>query len=180
MKIFIIRHGETSWNSKLLIQGLKDNPLNESGEAQSLHIKSFLVNQKIDYVYSSPLKRAYKTATLALDNPQIIINNYFSERDFGQLEGQDVKVFYETSNKSNLKNYEDDQTLLSRIKLGLNNLYANHQEDDTIAIFTHAHVLKSILILIDKLTYSYSTKIKNCAILEVEYINNKLLFKAIH
>ena len=29
MKLYIIRHGETAWNKKLLLQGQTDIPLNE-------------------------------------------------------------------------------------------------------------------------------------------------------
>ena len=31
MKLYIIRHGETAWNKKLLLQGQTDIPLNENG-----------------------------------------------------------------------------------------------------------------------------------------------------
>jgi len=31
--IYLVRHGETEWNEKKLIQGYEDIPLNKKGEA---------------------------------------------------------------------------------------------------------------------------------------------------
>ena len=38
MKIYVVRHGETDWNNKHLVQGLIDNPLNEKGREQAKNI----------------------------------------------------------------------------------------------------------------------------------------------
>ena len=46
MKIYIIRHGQTNWNKKGIIQGQKDIELNETGVKQAeKQIKVF--NEKI-------------------------------------------------------------------------------------------------------------------------------------
>ena len=39
MKLFIIRHGQTDWNKKGIIQGRTDIPLNEEGKKQALKTK---------------------------------------------------------------------------------------------------------------------------------------------
>lgn len=63
-RFYLIRHGETEWNSKGIYQGLTDIPLSEEGEKQALCLGKRFENPsiKLDAVYSSPLQRAIKTA----------------------------------------------------------------------------------------------------------------------
>ena len=90
-----VRHGQTDQNKLKKIQGQKDFPLNENGinEANALGEKLKKNHETFDYIFTSPLKRAYKTACilkdyLNLDDP--IIDEAFIERSFGICEGMDV------------------------------------------------------------------------------------------
>ncbi len=69
MKKFILfRHGETDLNAKKIFQGCGvDADLNENGRQQALELKEVLKPYKIQCVYTSPLKRAVSTASLAFD-----------------------------------------------------------------------------------------------------------------
>ncbi|PLV60025.1 histidine phosphatase family protein [Thermotoga sp. KOL6] len=60
MKLYLVRHGETSWNEKGLWQGIADVPLNERGRNQAKKLAERL--KKADAVYSSPLMRSFETA----------------------------------------------------------------------------------------------------------------------
>ena len=64
--LYIIRHGQTELNTKMLMQGRSDYPLNETGLAQAEESAGRLaaMGVKIDKVYTSPLKRAVRTARL--------------------------------------------------------------------------------------------------------------------
>ena len=64
--IYFARHGETSWNVKKMIQGIKDIPLNKKGEEQAMMIGEKLKNIKFDAVFSSDLIRAKRTAEIIL------------------------------------------------------------------------------------------------------------------
>lgn len=66
--IYFIRHGETDYNKQKIMQGWLDIPLNETGLEQARIAKENLKNLKIDEIYSSPLKRAYKTAEIINEN----------------------------------------------------------------------------------------------------------------
>ena len=64
--IFIIRHGQTELNSRMLLQGRSDHPLNETGRQQASEAGRLLRREGIVFtrVYSSPLIRAVQTAEL--------------------------------------------------------------------------------------------------------------------
>lgn len=88
MKIWLTRHGQTDLNKKKLMQGLTDAPLNERGIDQAKEARAAIGDVKFDAVYSSPLKRAIKTAEIIANVPrdEIIIDSRIIEVDFGKYE----------------------------------------------------------------------------------------------
>ena len=89
MELLIVRHGETLWNDKGLLQGQKDIELNENGREMARKLAGKLKDIPIDVVYSSPLKRAYETASLAIGDRDIpiITDDRIREIGFGEAEG---------------------------------------------------------------------------------------------
>ena len=61
-EIILARHGETEWNVEEVFRGRIDIELNETGIKQAELLAEYLSSTKIDAIYSSPLKRASKTA----------------------------------------------------------------------------------------------------------------------
>ena len=62
MEIILARHGETKWNVEEVFRGRTDIELNQTGIKQAELLAGYLSKRKIDAIYSSPLKRAVKTA----------------------------------------------------------------------------------------------------------------------
>ena len=62
MILYIIRHGETEWNKMGKMQGRTDISLSEDGRKLAQKTADGLKNVKFDYIFSSPLERAYETA----------------------------------------------------------------------------------------------------------------------
>ena len=60
--IILVRHGETEWNLAEIFRGRIDVGLNETGVKQAELLAEYLSDVKIESIYSSPLKRAVKTA----------------------------------------------------------------------------------------------------------------------
>lgn len=60
--LFVIRHGLTDFNTQNRYQGGTDNAINKVGRSQILAVAHTLANQNIDYLVSSPLKRAIQSA----------------------------------------------------------------------------------------------------------------------
>ena len=85
--IYIVRHGQTDWNLEGRNQGRTDIELNETGIKQAEEIAKTLAGKKFDVVFSSPLKRAYKTAEI-ISNNDIVLDERLIERCNGDLEGK--------------------------------------------------------------------------------------------
>ena len=95
----LVRHGETDWNARRLIQGSTDIPLNDTGRAQALdtagHLRSRLDDSPV-VVSSSDLSRARETASiiaqsLGVDAPRTYPQ--LRERGYGEAEGVGVEEF---------------------------------------------------------------------------------------
>ncbi len=63
-EIILVRHGETEWNVEEIFRGRIDIELNETGIKQAELLAEYLSDSKLDAIYSSPLKRALKTAEI--------------------------------------------------------------------------------------------------------------------
>jgi broad specificity phosphatase PhoE len=60
--LYLIRHGETTYNAEGRIQGQSDAPLSDLGHRQSQAAAESLAALPVEAVYSSPLSRAMETA----------------------------------------------------------------------------------------------------------------------
>lgn len=99
MEIYLIRHGETYWNKHRLLQGRSDIELNENGRALAGETGIALDDVNFDFIYSSPLIRAYETACLVRGhkNIQIIRDDRLMEISFGDYEGKDSRELFQNT-----------------------------------------------------------------------------------
>ncbi len=157
MKLYIIRHGETDYNQKKILQGKTNIPLNQTGIDQALKLKEKLKNISFDIVISSPLKRAIETASLIAPSQTIKIDARLEERDLGDYEGKAVKNY--TKQKKIYENYfenctlgsvEGIQDLMKRVQEMIQELRSAYPEK-TVLLVSHAgwinafvHTLKPI------------------------------------
>lgn len=90
MELYIIRHGETEWNSEQRLQGRSDIELNDYGIKLAQITSEALKDVKFDKIYSSPLKRAYRTAEILKRDRKIEIqtDDRLKEMCFGEYEGK--------------------------------------------------------------------------------------------
>ena len=108
-KLILLRHGQSKWNLENKFTGWKNVPLTEKGEMEAKKAGELIKknNIHIDFIFSSILERANKTAEIAIKeaNLQNLINNNkliltkhedLNERDYGDLVGLNKE---ETANK---------------------------------------------------------------------------------
>lgn len=98
-EILLIRHGETDWNVEKRLQGHIDIELNDRGRRQAEVLGSALAEEKLDAVYASDLKRAWKTAQAIALHQALAVQKeaLLRERCYGALEGmsyQEIKQAY--------------------------------------------------------------------------------------
>ena len=99
-KLILLRHGQSQWNLENKFTGWKNVPLTEKGEMEAKKAGELIKKNKIhiDFIFSSVLERANKTAEIAIKeaNLQNLINNNkliltkhedLNERDYGDLVG---------------------------------------------------------------------------------------------
>ena len=158
-KIFLVRHGETTWNTRKIWQGQIGGGLNELGRKQAESAASKLLGRKISAIYSSDLKRALDTARIISEKTGIRIQEdpEFRERHLGLLSGMEESEI--------LKRYPD--LILEDGFLGSNDIgnaepwkdFCNRvasrfmkvssESDNDICIVTHGGVIYAIFRYID-------------------------------
>lgn len=94
--LILLRHGHSEWNAKNLFTGWVDVDLNERGVEEGRRAGELLRDSGLlpDVLYTSRLKRAIRTANLALevaDRSWIDVKRSWrlNERHYGALQGKD-------------------------------------------------------------------------------------------
>lgn len=92
--IYLVRHGQTFFNTTGQVQGFADSPLTEKGIDQAQQVGNHLSDIKFDTAFSSDLGRQRNTAKEILsknknDKPELIEHNGFKEWNYGGYEGRD-------------------------------------------------------------------------------------------
>lgn len=89
MRLYIIRHGETLWNTEKRLQGRTDIALNENGIRLARITAEGMKDIPFDLAITSPLRRAEETARLVLGNRNIPVlqEPRIAEISFGPWEG---------------------------------------------------------------------------------------------
>jgi probable phosphoglycerate mutase len=93
MQLALIRHGQTDWNLRGLMQGRTDIPLNDTGRAQASAATALIDPAEWDLVVSSTLGRARETAGILARGLGLPIAGEYDdlvEQDFGAAEGTPV------------------------------------------------------------------------------------------
>jgi len=90
-KVFAFRHAETTDNSRGIFSGWRDPELTLKGLMQAQEIAEQLKQDKIDYAFTSHLKRARKTLEIVLEtHPTVPVftDDRLIERCYGLLQGK--------------------------------------------------------------------------------------------
>lgn len=93
MTLALVRHGRTSWNRRLRMQGRTDIPLDEYGREQADAAGRTLALAVWDRVVSSPLVRARQTTDIVMSHLPGLpheTDDRLGERDYGEAEGMPV------------------------------------------------------------------------------------------
>jgi broad specificity phosphatase PhoE len=90
LRLLLVRHGETVWNSERRVQGgAKDTELSETGKWQIAQLARVLKDEQLDFILSSPLQRAARTAECINANhgSTILTDERLREVNVGEFDG---------------------------------------------------------------------------------------------
>ena len=166
--LIIFRHGQSVWNLENKFTGWVDVELTEKGMQEARNAGEKLKPYEFDLAYSSDLKRAQNTLTLALDVARktvpTIYNKALNERMYGDLQGLDkaettlkygedqVKIWRRSfdippPNGESLKDTADrvipyfQSEIEPQLKAGKN-----------IVIVAHGNSLRALIMYLEKMT----------------------------
>lgn len=165
--IYIIRHGQTDWNIQDKMQGISDIPLNELGKQQAEKRANTLSHKNIPIIYSSPLSRAYATASIIAKktHSKIIIDERLQERNYGLAEGIAHSKYDHYAQTHPNANIETTLAHLQRMLDFLNSHVAFGIHE--LYIVSHGGSIRRILEFTGY--KNYNEKIKNCSIYNFKY-----------
>lgn len=165
--LYFVRHGETDWNVLGKLQGRTDVPLNENGIMQAREL-SERIDIKIDYIFSSPLIRAYNTACILAEKLGVEVskNPLLCEVNFGDLEG---KVIPESLDKTTAEtwdipfpNGESFKDAFIRFNQFLEQISSSM---DNVLVVSHGGILRVVLRCFD----AGEIRLKNCVCIACDY-----------
>ncbi len=180
MKIILVRHGETHWNKQRRVQGGdSDIELNDTGLEQARKLATFLRNEPITAIFSSPLQRAIVTAELIASHHQLPVelDQELRELQVGELEGMPVSnltttfsqflmQWWQGGGTTKLPNGESLVDLQQRAWKAVERLLERfktspeHNEGTTVVLVSHYFVTLAIILKALDLPLDYFTRFK--------------------
>ena len=191
-EILFKRHGETDCNKKHLYYGHLNPSLNKTGISQLKNTKKKLekMNEKIDIVFSSDLKRCRESLELLKINKNI--KTYFSEElrelNFGNIEGKTYKEIenefphYVYEMKNNWRHFktEGGESLSDLQKRSVTeiNKIKNEHKNKKILVVAHAGVIQSLIsyYLFNNLDGYWQFKLDNGSITKMTVMNDGFVY----
>lgn len=170
-EIMIVRHGETEWNVGEIFRGRVDIELNETGIKQAGLLAEYLSKIELEAIYSSPLKRAFKTAEIIAGYHKLDVHIApgLIDFDFGKWQGlahQEVKDKYKelyaawTNHPERVKMPDGEglDDVRKRATDVVNNLITRYQ--GAVVLVSHRVVNKVLICALLGLDNSHFWKIK--------------------
>lgn len=178
--LYIVRHGQTDWNARGLLQGQSDIPMNNEGIKQAKMLSKNLQDIKFDAIFSSDLVRAKRTAEIIAFERKMAVatTKLLRERRYGKFEGKPYRMMHQFHNtweklskqeRSRLRadqGYETDEEAVSRFITFIREVSTVHL-GKTILIVAHGGIMRAFLNHLSDNTY-LTGSISNLAYIKLE------------
>lgn len=190
MKIYLIRHSESQDDLINCYGGASDWDLTENGAKKVEAFRPVFERFDVQKIYTSPLRRAYKTAEILNAKNKVEIERVFDLREtnhYGYLTGLEKnlakelfgylleKPEYQNASYYNRKCMPGGETadeLDERVYSVVESILKNCNELETIAIVTHGGILRSIFYTILKDNRKI-LDVKDVAYAEIDYTDGE-------
>jgi broad specificity phosphatase PhoE len=190
MRIFLIRHGETTGDVEDRYGGDYEDHLSKKGIEQSLELGRILKPKNIKIIYHSPKIRASETAKILAEKinvKMISIKDIRERNSYGILTGlvkseakqkfpKEVEKLQKDKLNHNVKNSENYNFFKKRVLKAFENIF--NSKYDVIAIVSHGGPISCFVREFLKLgEFKF---LGDCAILELEKNNNQVTLLNLH
>lgn len=159
IRILLVRHGETDWNSQGKFQGRVDIPLNQLGLAQAEAVGLVLRQEHFSAFYSSPLKRALETiGIIRLHHPGVplYVEPDLVEMNLGEFDGMEgvrwaalypefLEAWKRQPAQLRMPGGETLQEVQARGLRVLMSIVERHRPGEKILVCTHNFVILALL-----------------------------------
>lgn len=177
MKLYLVRHGESTGNLNRTFCGHTDVELTPNGVIQAQNMAKLFENIDVEKIYSSPLKRAYNTANeiSKIKNMEIEVNDLLIERNFGDFEGlkwDEIEIRYPDDAKKSIdqrmwfeyKNGETFDDVIIRVAKFFENYV------DNSVVVAHGALIRIILYYLKFIggDNMFEYPINNCDVLFID------------
>lgn len=156
-RFILIRHGQTRWNRLQRFRGRVDIDLDRTGVRQAEAAAGRVARWEVKAVYSSPLKRAMRTAGIIARGLGLPVQPLegVNDMDFGEWQGLPVsearkrhpelfELWRFSPQRLQLPGGESLEDVRGRVVATIDELAASH-EDQTICVVSHRVVCKVLL-----------------------------------
>jgi broad specificity phosphatase PhoE len=170
MKIYVVRHGETTWNKEEVFRGRKDIPLNDTGIRQAERTGAFFADKEVSAIYSSPLARARQTASAIGEARRlpVKVDDAFIDMDFGTWEGlslaavqqrfpQPLETWRNSPHRFRIQGAETLAQVRKRVRRGLQEAMV---DGPAVVIVTHRVICKLLVLKFLDVSNRFFWKIK--------------------
>ncbi|MFE5672154.1 histidine phosphatase family protein [Agromyces sp. NPDC056523] len=174
MLLALIRHGQTDWNLRGVMQGRSDIPLNDTGRAQAEAAAALIDRVEWDLVVSSTLGRARETAAIlarGLDLPVAGAYDDLVEQDFGAAEGTLVSEIDVRWPGRAFEGKEPDDAVGPRGVRALERIAAEHAGARVLAV-AHGTLIRHVLGELSGHDARSYPRLDNLAVSEVERVTD--------
>ncbi|MGK9175083.1 histidine phosphatase family protein [Yokenella regensburgei] len=159
MKVILVRHAQTEWNVRGIIQGQSDSTVTQQGERQTSALLATLAASayRVESVYASPLGRAWQMGQSLAEGfgCSLLAEPALKEQALGEFEGMpSAQLLQQRPDDANALFKCDAQyqppggeSLLHASQRVLDFLYSleKTRHHQTLCLVSHGHVIQGVL-----------------------------------
>lgn len=179
---YLMRHGETLFNTQKRVQGWCDSPLTENGIELARKVGHYFTEQgvKFDRAYSSTQERATDTLKLVTTAPHQQLKG-LKEMNFGIFEAREEELL--PKHRTGSRSFEDllvpfggedIREVGQRVRETIISVMET-VSDETILMVSHGAAMWGLVQVLD-IHFPPGVFLPNCAILKITYLDGQIRF----
>ena len=181
MKLYLLRHGQTEGNAKMVIQGWTPTPLTAQGKKQAERLRDLLADVRFDRIFSSDIYRTRQTGDIVFPERYVPFEYDARLREVNNtalagIPSADLRKKYGNKYRNATRHLsfeefdgESAEELMVRTKDFLDDL-AKDKKSALVAAITHGGTIRAFVANVTGgMPDARSVVIENCTVTALEY-----------